>query len=96
MTMVTHGVPGRRITPAAAPIPQTPTQPIAAIGTVERQAAIENALQAALHYLRKPGDHAVHLHVATARAARAATLLKQACEDHAGLVAARANASGRV
>jgi hypothetical protein len=48
------------------------------LSPVERQAAIENALSMALHYVRQPGESATNLLAATARADRAFTLLKQA------------------
>ena len=48
------------------------------VGTVERQAAIENALSMALHFVRQPGDSAANLWAATARVNRALTLLKHA------------------
>lgn len=47
---------------------------------VARQAAIENALSMALHFVRQPGESAANLWAATARANRALTLLKQASE----------------
>jgi hypothetical protein len=48
------------------------------VDTVARQAAIENALSMALHFVRQPGDSAANLWAATARANRALTLLKHA------------------
>lgn len=48
---------------------------------VARQAAIENALSMALHFVRLPGESAANLWAATARANRALTLLKQASEE---------------
>ena len=42
-------------------------------------AAAENALAAALHLMRNPAGTAADLERATARACRAATLLKRAC-----------------
>ncbi|MBK6869200.1 MAG: hypothetical protein IPG98_15285 [Burkholderiales bacterium] len=52
---------------------------------IQRQAAIENALSMALHFMRRPGDsapeHAANLWAATARTNRALTLLKLASED---------------
>lgn len=47
--------------------------------TPARQAAIENALTMALHFVRQPAC-AANTWAATSRAHRAATLLKQACE----------------
>lgn len=45
-------------------------------------AAAENALAMALHLLRDPAGTAADLQRATARAIRAATLLKRACAAH--------------
>lgn len=56
--------------------------------TPAQQAAIENALVMALHFIRQPGDHAANLWAATARTSRALTLLK-----HAGGTNAPAGAS---
>lgn len=47
---------------------------------VARQAAIENALSMALYFVRQHDNAAANLWAATARANRALTLLKQACE----------------
>ena len=44
--------------------------------TPAQQAAIENALSMALHFIRQPGDSAANLWAATARTNRALTLLK--------------------
>ena len=63
-------------------------------GPVERQAAIENALNMALYFIRQPGDTAANLWAATARANRALTLLKQASQGNA--IAHAANVTGRV
>ena len=56
--------------PATAPTPSP----------IERQAAIENALSMALHFVRQPGESAANLWAATARVNRAFTLLKQASQ----------------
>lgn len=48
--------------------------------TPARVAAIENALTMALHFVRLPACSA-NLWAATSRATRAATLLKQCCEQ---------------
>lgn len=48
------------------------------ITTIERQAAIENALNMALYFVRQPGDTPANLWAATARTNRALTMLKQA------------------
>lgn len=48
---------------------------------VVRQAAIENALNMALYFIRRPDGDVSNLRAATARANRALTLLKQASED---------------
>lgn len=71
---------------SAAPSPKpiiaaTGRAPLSGVGTVERQAAIENALSMALHFIRQPGDCAANLRAATARANRALTILKQACSE---------------
>ena len=58
-----------------------PTEPL----TLDRQAAIENALALALYHIRQhetPGN----IHAATVRAVRAASMLKQASEDAANPV----------
>ena len=55
---------------APAPEPQT----------VERQQAIENALNMALFFIRQPYS-ATALHAATGRASRALSLLKNACTE---------------
>lgn len=48
---------------------------------IQQQAAIENALSMALHFVR--GDSLEGLRAATAKANRALSLLKQACADEA-------------
>lgn len=63
--------------------PSTTPTTIGAAGDdllIARQAAIENALSAALFFVRQPGNAAANLWAATARANRALTLLKQAGE----------------
>lgn len=47
---------------------------------IARQQAIENALSAALYFIRLPGTPSA-LHAATGRANRAASLLKNACSE---------------
>lgn len=47
---------------------------------IERQQAIENALSMALHLVRQPDCTRASLQAATARATRAATMLKHASE----------------
>lgn len=47
---------------------------------IARQQHIENALSTALHLVRHRSPTQAALQVATARAVRAATLLKHACE----------------
>jgi len=59
-----------------------------------QQAAIENALVMALHFIRQPGDHAADLWAATARTNRALTLLKHASGSFAH--GSTNNALGRV
>ncbi|MDR1968285.1 MAG: hypothetical protein LBQ32_06270 [Burkholderiaceae bacterium] len=62
----------------AAPLAQSGR----ALDRIQRQAAIENALSMALHFMRQPtatpGQHAANLWAATARTNRALTLLKTA------------------
>ena len=68
--------------------PPTPTKaptaasigpaPACGVGTVAQQAAIENALSMALHFIRQPGDSAANLWAATARTNRALSMLKHA------------------
>ena len=56
--------------------------------TLERQQAIENALSMALYHIRH-GDSILAIRTATAKAIRAASLLKHACEcatNHAARV----------
>ncbi|MEO6320111.1 MAG: hypothetical protein ABIR56_05575 [Polaromonas sp.] len=48
--------------------------------TIARQQAIENALSAALYFIRLPGTPSA-LHAATGRANRALSMLKQACTE---------------
>ena len=57
---------------------RVPTSAPTTTPTPAQQAAIENALVMALHFIRQPGDHAANLWAATARAHRALTLLKHA------------------
>lgn len=56
-----------------APAPQK-------LGGMERQQAIENALSMALHYIRTTNNQQ-GIQAATAKAIRAATMLKQACAE---------------
>ena len=80
MTHVVLSLPARKAShPAAFPAATTPThQPNQAI--IERQQAIENALSAALYFIRLPSTPS-GLHAATGRANRALSLLKQACSQ---------------
>ena len=64
-------------TPTAAFQGNTPVQFTTAIS---RHQAIENALSMALFHIRK-GDTQQGIHAATAKAIRAASLLKQACTE---------------
>ena len=77
----------RRRYPAigVCPVLGTPTTTSPAL---ERQQAIENALNMALHYIRT-ADTQQAIQAATSKAIRAATLLKQACAELAtnGVVA---------
>ena len=56
----------------------TPTT--SAPDTIARQQAIENALSAALYFIRLPSTDS-GLKAATGRAIRAASMLKQACAE---------------
>lgn len=59
----------------------TPTTPSTGItSTLARQQAIENALSMALFHIRQ-GDTQQGIRAATAKAIRAASLLKQACTE---------------
>ena len=60
-----------------------PNAPTTATPSPSQQAAIENALSMALHFIRQPGDHAANLWAATARTHRALTLLKYVGEGNA-------------
>lgn len=51
-----------------------------ALGNIERQQAIENALSTALYFIRQPHSDKT-LQAATSRAIRAASMLKQACTE---------------
>lgn len=62
----------------ASPRAGTRVQAPAQSPTPAQQAAIENALSMALHFIRQPGDSAANLWAATARTNRALTLLKHA------------------
>lgn len=57
---------------AALPTPSTP------LDTIQLHAQAHNALSTALHYLTQPECTPQQLQTATARAVRAATLLKRA------------------
>ena len=67
--------------PHAAPL----AQPGRTLDPIQRQAAIENALSMALHFMRQPsvtpGLPAANLWAATARTNRALSLLKSASAD---------------
>ncbi|MDO8777725.1 MAG: hypothetical protein Q7K57_55220 [Burkholderiaceae bacterium] len=60
----------RTVAPTTAP----------ALGNIERQQAIENALSMALYHIRQPHSTTA-LHAATGRANRALSLLKHACDE---------------
>lgn len=49
---------------------------------IQLHAQAHNALSTALHYLQRIDCNPDHLKTATARAVRAATLLKRACAAH--------------
>jgi hypothetical protein len=51
-----------------------------ALGIIERQQAIENALSLALYYIRQ-NESPRNIHAATVKAVRAASMLKQACVE---------------
>lgn len=51
-----------------------------ALGNIERQQAIENALSMALFHVRH-GDSQQGIHAAMTKAMRAASMLKQACTE---------------
>lgn len=78
--------PAQRSAPSARPLGVSASP-------IERQAAIENALNMALYFMRQPGNTAANLWAATARANRALTLLKQASQGNAP--ASTANTLGR-
>jgi len=80
MTNVVLSLPARKARYIAAfPATITPkTQPNQA--NIERQQAIENALSAALYFIRLPHTES-GLKAATGRAIRAASMLKQACAE---------------
>lgn len=59
---------------------QANTTPTPETGNIANQQAIENALSAALYFVRQPGTMSA-LHAATGRASRALTLLKSACAE---------------
>lgn len=73
----------------AAPRPAANAGALAASGRtldpIQRQAAIENALSMALHFMRRigetPAEQSANLWAATARTNRALTLLKSASAD---------------
>jgi hypothetical protein len=67
---------GTLIAPRAVPPSVRPPE----ASTIDRQAAIENALTMALHFMRQPGNAAANLWAATARTNRALTLLKSAAQ----------------
>ena len=64
----------------ASPTAATTAITTPALGNIERQQAIENALSMALYHVRH-GDAQQGIQAATAKAIRAASMLKQACAD---------------
>ena len=64
-------------TPKAASLGNTPAT---STSIIARQQAIENALTTALYFIRLPHTDS-GLKVATGRACRAASMLKQACAE---------------
>ncbi len=67
--------------PTFKPAPTSPT-PVLGAHTLERQQSIENALSMALFHVRH-GDNLAAMRAATAKAVRAAAMLKQACTESA-------------
>ena len=67
--------------PTPKPAPVSPA-PVPGVHTIERQQAIENALSMALFHVRH-GDNLAAMRTATAKAVRAAAMLKQACTESA-------------
>lgn len=67
--------------PTFKPAPASPV-PVPGTHTVERQQAIENALSMALYHVRH-GSSLAAMRTATAKAIRAASMLKQACTESA-------------
>lgn len=59
---------------------QASNAPMSGMHTVERQQAIENALSIALYHVRH-GSSLAAMRTATAKAIRAASMLKQACAE---------------
>ena len=82
MTKVIHLSRPRAGNRVHSPAP-SPTQTTGTPCGIERQQAIENALNMALYFMRQPGNTPANLWAATARANRAFTLLKQASEGAA-------------
>ena len=74
MTKVTH-LASRRAAPTPSPVPAT------SLDLIQLHAQAHNALASALHYLQRPNGTPSDLSAATARAVRAATLLKRACSQ---------------
>lgn len=60
----------------------SPTCSLATASLIDRQQAIENALSMALYHVRH-GDTLQAIRAATAKAIRAASLLKQTCTESA-------------
>lgn len=67
--------------PTFKPAPASPVQ-VAESPAIERQQAIENALSMALYHVRH-GNTLEAMRTATAKAIRAASMLKQACTESA-------------
>jgi|GEM_PF-3230945 len=68
-----------------------PTSPPVSLETIQLHAQASNALSTALHFLGQPDCTAQQLQFATARAVRAATLLKRA--SAASIIATKGCAS---
>lgn len=81
MTKVIPIASARAGRPVQATAPSFPSsQQLDQVPGIARQQAIENALSMALYWVRH-SEHPGHLHAATVRASRAASMLKQACAD---------------
>jgi hypothetical protein len=69
------------VIPLASRRAAPPTPPAEPLATIQLHAQAHNALSSAIYYLTQPECTPVQLQAATARAVRAATLLKRASAD---------------